>query len=407
MSHYYDVSYLDRNGLAKKQMFFLPSRQDVRREISSMGGIVQSIRDKRHSWFSREYYSREFKMAFFKAIIFHLEVGSSSAQSLLHVIETEPHPIKRAEMQPALEVLARGGHFADAAALLPFIDKPILAMLQAGDLSGTTKESLIDALSLLESRQQTWKILTGAFSWIIFDIFSMVTTVYSIHFMAIPYLRGTKPKIENPAAVDNYLHQLDRVEFYNLILLFGTSAVILAGVVLGALLVFGSTEIKDRIFEKISTIPLLRNLFIDSSMSDGFLMFSRMTKNGVPTLKVLEVIGTLGSIATIRKFWSNVRHSIEGGWDVRQAFRNGGMLLDREMIAIASHQNRDQLIRITEAIAENRRGLAKAGAGRFIRLTVGIAIAYMITVMLIAIWLVMIQDGGLSSSFDGLMKGGM
>ena len=92
---------------------------------------------------------------------------------------------------------------------------------------------------------------------------------------------------------------------------------------------------------------------------------------------------------------------------MRQAFRSGGMLLDREMIAITSHQNSDQLIRITEAMSENRRELAKTGVARFVRLTFSVAVIYMVVVMIVAIWLVMVQDGGLSSSFDGLMKGGV
>lgn len=407
MSRYYDVAYLDQNGLSRKRMFFLPSRQDVRREVAAFGGSVQSIKDKRRTWFNREYYSRGFKAAFFKAIEFHLEVGSSSAQSLLHVIETEPHPAKRADMQPSLEVLSRGGRFADAVALLPFVDKPILSMLQAGDLSGTTKESLADAISLLDSRQQTWKILTGALSWIALDIVSMVSTVYSIQFAAIPYLRKARPQTNSLASTQHYMAQLDRVELFNMFLLAGTSLVAVLIAATAYLLIFGSTEIKDKIYEKIATIPILRSLFIDSSMADGFLMLSRMTKNGVPTLKVLEVIETFGSVGSIRRFWNNVRKSIEAGWDMRQAFRGAGMLLEREMIAITSHQNRDQLVRITEVMAENRRDLAKAGAARFIRITIGIAIAYMVIVMLVAIWLVVIQDGGLSSSFEGLMKGGV
>ena len=407
MSHYYDVSYLNQNGMPAKRMFFLPSRQDVRREIAAMGGSVQSIKDRERSWFNREYYARDFKMAFFKAIAFHLEVGTSSAQSLLHVIEAEPHPTKRAEMQPALEVLARGGHFADAAALLPFIDKPILSMLQAGDMSGSTKEALNDAIALLENRQQTWKLLTGAFSWITIDVASMASTVYSIHFWAIPYLRNSKPKMDNAAATERYLAQLDKVEAFNLLLLVATTVLGVGGVIAAVLLLFGSADVKEKIYTKIAAIPILRSLFIDASMSEGFLMLSRMTKNGVPTLKVLEVIETFGSVVSIRRFWRGVREAIVAGWDVRQAFRGGGMLLEREMIAITSHQNRDQLVRITEAMSESRRELAKAGAARFIRLSVGVAVIYMTLVMLVAIWLLMVQDSGLSSSFEGLMKGGV
>lgn len=405
-NRYYEGWLMYPDGRQERKLFFNANEQDVRREVSRMGATLLDVTTKHRTIWNREYYSRDYKTSFLKALAFHVDVGTSAGHALRLVIETEANQSKRAEMQPALEILNSGGRFSDALAMLPFIDRPISALLEAGDITGYIKEAVHDAIALMEKRKGIWKTITATFGWIVFDMFSMVSTVYTMQWVAIPWLRDHPPKTADQNKILEFNARLDQVEMWNMLLTIFTTLVCVGFTAAVVAFFFGSNQTKDKISHALVKLPLLRRVFMDGSLADSFLLLGRMTKNGVPLVRSMDILANFTSITIISSFWLNVRQSIIGGWDTVRAFQAGGLLSRQELIVMAAHQDRQQLAKIMESMSENRQGESERGVRQFVTWSVVLTIMYMMVVMGMAMWLLTVQDMGLGASFDDLMNGG-
>jgi type II secretory pathway component PulF len=113
-NRYFRATYLTPEARKVRRVFFVPTMQDVRRELGVDGNVVQSITEHESNFFTREYYPRGYTLNFLKSLAFHIEVGTSAGQGVAHFIESERNAAKRAEMQPALERLTHGDSFGHA-----------------------------------------------------------------------------------------------------------------------------------------------------------------------------------------------------------------------------------------------------------------------------------------------------
>ncbi|MDB5728361.1 MAG: pilC [Noviherbaspirillum sp.] len=405
-SHYFQVRYLTPEGSDVERLFFLPSKQEVRREVAQLNGVIQSITERRRSWLNREYYSREYRLAFLKGLSFHLDVGVSAGHGLMSLIESEPHPAKRAEMQAVLEVLARGGRFSEAIAALPFMDPSIVVLLQTADASGSIDEAIDDAIAILENRSAAWKMIATAFSWLSLDIFTVVSTVFALHFYAVPWFRNNPPGVLNPATLAEYERELQLIAATSQWLMVGTVITMVLFSLLLLAFFRGSAGMKAWLQERIVQMPSLRGVFLDGALSDGFMLMSRMGKNGVPMALALELLSTFAWIDSVSRFWRRVQQALNEGADTHHAFAAGKLLGQQELLALSSHQNRDHLSRVLASMAQRRRDMAQTGTRRFIRISVVITLIYMVLVICVVFWLLSLQNTGLSGSFDELLKGG-
>lgn len=403
---YFEGWMLYPDGRQEKRLFFHASEQDVRREVAKLGATLLDISIRYRTIWNREYYSRDYKTSFLKALAFHVDVGTSAGQALRLVIDTEPSAAKRAEMQPALEILNSGGRFSDALTLIPFIDRPISALLEAGEITGYIRDAIHDAVALMEKRKSVWKTITATFGWIVFDMFSMVSTVYTMQYGAIPWLRGNQPKTSEANKIAEYNARLDQVEAWNMALVVFTTFICVAFGLMVLAFVFGNADTKEKISQWLTKVPLLRRVFVDGALADSFLLLGRMTKNGVPLVRSMDILSKFTSINVIGSFWLHVRQSILGGWDTVRAFEAGGLLTRQELIVLSSHQDRTQLAKILEAMSEGRQGESQQGVRQFVTWSVVLTVLYMVVVMGMAMWLLTVQDMGLGASFDDLMGGG-
>lgn len=405
-NQYFKARYLTRDGQPVEQLFFVATISDVRHEIMRANGTVQSITVQKKNWMNREYYSHDYKLGFLKGLSFQVDVGVSAAQALMHLIETEKQPAKRAEMQKAFEVITHGGQFADALAALPFMDKTLVVLLQTADASGSMQEAINDAAAIMESRGAAWKMLASAVGWIGFDLFSIISTVFGLQFYALPWFRENPPSLQSAEMEMQYVSRFESIASATEMLTVFTLLVAVTIVLFLIALFWGNDAIKDGMHRTISRMPLLRNVFIDSALADGLTLLSRMSKNGVLITHALELLAEHSWIRSVQQFWRQVRQALEAGQDVTRAFESAHLLTRQEIKAVSSHQNREQLANVLTLVARQRRADADAATRRFIQFSIGVVVAYMLIVMGIAMWLVSLQNMGLTGSFEDLMKGG-
>ena len=408
MNHksYFRARFLSVDGRVAERLFFVRSMQEVRLEVSRLGGALQSISVHRNTWFNREFYSNEYKIGFLKGLQFHIEAGASAAQGLLQIIEAEPHARKRSEMQPALEVLARGGHFGDALASLPFIDGAQVLLLQTAGAAGSLNEAIADCVAIMEQRGTTWKMIGSAVGWLGFDMFSVVSTVFAVQFYAIPWFRQNPPSLLEAGKAEAYTRSLEHISLVSAALTGLTAFFIAALLAFSVAMVWGSAGVKAWLHRKIVAIPMLRSVFVDGALASGMLILSRMEKSGGPMRHSLALLTPFSWLGVGREFWQKVREALDAGHGVSQAFGEGRLLAAQELSVVATHQNREQLSKVLGLLAQRRREEAAAGTKRFIRLSVVVNVVYMMIAMGLVLWLLDLQNNGISGSFEELMKGG-
>lgn len=77
-----------------------------------------------------------------------------------------------------------------------------------------------------------------------------------------------------------------------------------------------------------------------------------------------------------------------------------------EALAIASHQNTDQLAAILLEISKEREALAKASIGKLIGATIWVAIVYTVAGFGIALYVLSVQGTGAEGMLENMASGG-
>lgn len=400
-NRFWEVTVMTKAGEDTRYLF-LPDVNAVRREVERSGGYVISIVEKRHSAWQKELFSRDYKINFLKAMLFRVEVGSSPGQALMLVIEAEKNPRKRIDLEPALQIIKRGGKFSDAVEALSLFSKPIIAILQAGEYSGL-RSALVDAIDLLETRKGIIGTITSAIGILGIDLFFAFTTCISVQWWALPALEKNVPQGATPEKIEQYRASIDQAYFWNGLLTWSSIA-ILAAMLFALVLMAMSRRVREAGSDQIARMPLIRRMVYDALLSDAFLLMARMMSSGMSLRNATLILGSVAPVKSLKQFWARIYDSLEAGESVAKAFNDKAVLKDAERMVFLAHQDTKQLVKIMATLSEHRKESSVAGSQHFMRVVSVIALGYILAAIGIAVMALKIQDLGLSASFDSLMN---
>src|SRR5690606_33611624 len=104
-SDFWSVEYLSAQGVRVKTQLFVASLSAVRAEVAGRGGALIHAEPYHPSWWQKEYFSGEYRLAFLRGLRLHLQAGSSAGQALGLMVQTESNERIRAQLTGALDVL--------------------------------------------------------------------------------------------------------------------------------------------------------------------------------------------------------------------------------------------------------------------------------------------------------------
>lgn len=404
MAVFYTAKFLQPTSMGLKEMsrdFFLPDPKSVREEIANLGGITLSIRERKPAWWEREYISPKYKRSFLRSMSFHVQSGMSPGRALWIVIEGESDRKKRIELEPALEVLRRGGGFITALKELRMFDRSVIAILSAGERIGALKEVIESALQHLEEKGKSWKMLTAAVGWLWFDISSAVSTVIGVQYGYLPWLETNGVDTKDAKVLAKFHSALQTAYFINGFLILVSVVLCAAGVFIAASLVVRSGKIEEICSAAIRRMPLIKTFIENTSMAETFGIVGRMLKGRVQFDEAVRVATEATPVKHVQQLWRQALERVMKGDTIDRAFRNP-IMTRSELIEIGAHQNGEQLAAMFLNISQERGEAAKRGLRQIVVGGIVFVILFTFLAAGSAMWVLWVQNEGLTSTLEGI-----
>lgn len=408
MSGFYTAKYLLQHGNNIEEVerdFFLPDVQSVRREIINLGGTPLTIRERKMKWWQREFISRKYKVGFLRSLAFHVSAGMSPGKALWLVIESEKNSRKRFELEPALEILKRGGGFTTALKELRMFDRGTIAILSSGEHTGSLKDVVGSAVSHMEEKGKAWKMFTAALGWLWFDIGTAFSSVFGVQFFALPWLEQNGISSGDPEAIQKFHSAINTAYFINSVLLAFALFIVVFGAGVAISYVVNKHRSDHFASRLVSKMPLIKNFLANTGIAETFGIVGRMLEGKVNFDEAARVAENATPAAPIRKFWRTTIERLEHGDTIDKAMRSP-LLTRSEALQISAHQNSDQLAQLYLNIAEERTQASKRNLQTIIVGGIAATILYTFLAASSALWVVWVQNTGVNSSIEAITGGG-
>ena len=403
----FHARYVFRQAKATKVMeddFYLPDARAVRRQLRSRGFWPISIREQKPSMLEwMDVRSRAWQIQLLRALRF--QSGTASAgTALLNIIEGESDASRRLAFLPTRTVLKGGGSFSDALKALRLMDAATMAIITAGERAGDLKGVIQHAIEHTEEKGKNFKTVIAAVSWLSFDIINLVGTIWSAQFVGIPYLKDQGSKSTDPVAIERFHTAITRATWINGFLLVSVMGSIAAAIVIGGLYWFNrhrSDHFTSRLMMKA---PIVSSYLRNTSMQDTCKLMRRLIEGKVPLAEALAIIIESCFEPATRDYWSKSLERIMAGGDPKRALCRWP-LSKAERDQIATIQSVDQLAEVYGSIAEERALMAKADQRRLAVTGVMITMFFFGATVLMAIYLLMIQNQGVLDNLSSMKDG--
>jgi type II secretory pathway component PulF len=400
----FHARYAQRQAKIIKVMeddFYLQDIRSVRRHLRSRGFWPISIREQKPPMFEwMDVRSRGWQVQLLRALRF--QTGTASAgTALLNIIEGETDQARRLAFLPTRTVLKGGGSFSEAMKALRLMDAATMAIITAGERAGDLKGVIQHAIEHTEEKGKNLKTITAALSWLSFDIVNLVGTIWTAQFVGIPYLRDQGSKSTDPAVIERFQTAITRATWLNgtlLVLVMGSITAVVGLVVLYWFNRHRSDHFTSRLMMKA---PILSSYLRNTSMQDTCKLMRRLLEGKVPLADALSIIIESCFEPMTRTYWSKSRERIMAGGEPRRALCREP-LSKGERDQIATIQSVDQLAEVYGSIAEERGLMAKADQRRLTISGVMITMFFFGATVLMAIYLLMIQNQGVLDNLSSM-----
>lgn len=383
--------------------FYLPDMRAVRRQLRSHGYWPISIREQKPSLFEwMDVRSRAWQLQLLRALRFQ-SATASAGTALLNIIEGESDPARRLAFLPTRTVLKGGGSFSEAIKALRLMDSATMAIITAGERAGDLKGVIQHAIEHTEEKGKNIKTITAALSWLSFDIVNLVGTIWTAQFVGIPYLKDQGSKSTDPEAIERFHTAITRATWLNGTLLVLVMGTITAVVILAGLYWFNRHRSDHFTARLMIRAPLISPYLRNTAMQDTCKLMRRLLEGKVPLAEALTIIIDSCFEPATKDYWTKSRDRIMAGGEPKRALSRWP-LTKGERDQIATIQSVDQLAEVYGSIAEERGLMAKADQRRLTISGVMITMFFFGATVLMAIYLLMIQNQGVLDNLSSMKE---
>lgn len=413
-----NVRYIGPGGAkdVREADLYVSSPIEARREIARLGFSVLSVRVTKPA--SRltvlRMFRRRDKVSLLRSLGRHTRKGGvSAAKAMTHVIQAERDSRRRRFYRPAYEMIRRGGGFVDALYSLSLFDDDVMAMMDAGEKSGTLRQVIPQAVDHIENKGKDRAKVIAAVSWLWVDIISAVVTVVQLQYQGLPWLeRNAMRGDSNPASIQKFQHAIALAYLSNGILLW-TSVLFSAFCAWLTISYFRHrTDPQALAVRIVRRIKPVQSVLVNAVLADCCTIFARLLRSGLPVIRAIEISSGAAVVPEVRQYWMDVQHQLRMGTGIARAMSTGNMLTYGEEKEMAHIQDNVDLAEVLEATAVERRW--KAANGQRLLTTSGIMATFIFVIMVVlnALYIFWIQGTSIMSGLSsiggvGSLGGGM
>ena len=374
------------------------SEGQVVTEIRKNGGIPIDIRAIKPTLAFLNPISRDYKQQFMLAIYFNTQAGLSAGRALKLVIEAENGPLRQ-RLNYAYLILDAGGSFLEAMDALDFFDQTTLAIMEAGEKTGTLSNAINTAVEYYQARAGILKVLLGT------AIFTAVETGFSI-LSLIANRTAVLPAIEKEMSDNATPEKITAIKSglsiaylaNDIMLAISLLAVAFAGVCTYGYL-FGGAAFRRKVDDIVLHLPQIKEIILHGGIANSTKVAVSLIRGGVDLLVSIAIAEKSSRVPRIVSYWNGAVKRIEDGEDIATALAQTP-LENSERTLVRSHTDRSQLARAFEVIAERREVLAMRAAKKFQVISFFATLAFSLVAVLIALFVALIQNEGLMTSIN-------
>lgn len=330
-------------------------------QIISRGGIPVSARLARQR---ASQVSSDYKLKFMMSILFAVQAGVSVGAAMERTIEAEEWPM-REQLDPALRMLRAGSSFSEALALLGMYDETTLAILAAGEHTGTMTQSLAAALAHLQRKNTADGLMKGAVGMILIDVFMAMTSAMTAVFGMLPQAEKQGLQTSDKAALAQWDFALSVGYISNGILLAGAAIALAAALMAWAGYEYGTASTREKIERFLRRLPFLGAALVHDAVAVSTSIAGHLLKGGVLFTSAMEITSRTIRLPVVKGYWTSVLTLTMGGAPVSSALAREP-LTSAEQRVVAAHTNAAQLAEAFTHISEYRAQQATKANKRFV-----------------------------------------
>ncbi|MCK5374368.1 MAG: type II secretion system protein [Alphaproteobacteria bacterium] len=400
-----EVAYETRTGAKKvTEALFLPTIEDVRAAITEKGGYVLNIRSYSRSPLERLLArSTWWQVQLLRGVQFRTQTASPGV-ALWKIIQAEDNPRRQNILAPAREALTRGLGVIEALKALNIFDHGTLAILAGSERANKLGEGIPHAIQSITEKRKNARAVIGTLSWLGFDVFSIVTSLWAGKDMILGWFRNNEPT--DPIEREHFEFVVNNLELI-------WDSLIWISVVFGAILAWCVFSFwinrgrKDWLTAKlVRKIPLIGSYLRDLSFADSMMAAARMLRGRVQIDIALKQSEEASSSPDVAAYWREASQNLNRGVGL-------GVALDRkplrrsERLEIAGLSDLGQVATVMESIAEMRAASAKTRHKFIVWLAFALTGIFLAVAFGSAIYALTVMNMSMDSMMGGLMQGAM
>lgn len=403
MAIHYQV-YAKFNGVYMERPYFVPDMTSARKSAIQEGAHpIYKIKEVKQNWLTQEQFGSKYGLLLLRAIKFQVEAGVAPAKAIQTAIEFEKNERIRAQLQPAMDVLARGGQIADAIYATGLFDTTVRSIIAAGEVVNGA-EALKAAFEYMEEKRSSLHSTFAAASILSTELFTAITVPPTIQWEAIPWIMKNLPKTD-PQKTLEYTAKLDAIAAYNMTWMIFTF-IIMMMFVIAIIGWYSSPNIKAWLTNKVlAYTPLIGEWYQNDAMCRSFKSFSQMVKSGVRLNEAVKTILISTSNPINKKFWGMALTALSSGVTHAQAFGSSGILRKDEILVIEAASSISQLSHSFLAMGQEREWRKKVLGARILKVSIFLTVGYILISLLIALGLFDLFNKGLEMTMNSMTQG--
>lgn len=400
-----EIAYETTSGPRKvTESFYLPTREDVRAEISKKGGYALAIRPHERSTMERLLArSTWWQVQLLRGIQFR-SISTSPGVALWKIIQAETNPRRQNIMAPAREALARGLGVIDALKALNIFDHGTIAILAGSERANRLVEGIPHAIhSITQKRKNSQKIM-GTMGWLAFDVFSIVTSLWSGKDMVLKWFNDNPPT--EPEELAKFQTVVGRLGLtWDVLIWFSVGMGVFMGWCVFSF--FMNRGKKDWPTARIvRRIPLIGGYLRDLSFADSMSAAARMLRGMVPINDTLEQSSEASGAPDVANYWDESLKDLGRGVSLGSAL-DRAPLTRSERLELASLSDLGQVATVMESISEMRSQAAKTKHSLIVWLAFALTGVFLAIAFGSAIYALTVMNMSMDSMMGGLMQGAM
>ena len=387
-----------------KETFYLPSQDDVRREIRKRGAYVLSIREYSRSPIERVLArSSWWQIQLLRGIMFRSS-ASSPGVALWKIIEVETNPMRQNILAPAREALSQGLGIIDALKTLRIFDQSSIAILAASEKANKLREGIPHAIETITQKRKNTRQLGGTMAWLGFDVLTITQSLFWGKDMVLKWFQDNKPT--EPEKLEEFNYVVGNLELlWNVLIATAMgSGFLMIWCVLSFFYNKGKKDWPTARF--VRSIPLIGAYLRDLGFADSMSVCARMIRGKVPIADALMQASESTNIPDIALYWENAHKDLGRGISLGQTL-DRDPLTKNERMELAGLSDLTQLATIMDAISEMRAQSGKTKHSLIVWLAFALTGVFLVIAFGSAIFGLTVMNMSMDSMMSGMLGGAM